>query len=296
MRDGLLEVGVAMLAASAAIPGCGSGASPSAGATSVSHAERVAFSYEPYADVLLEYVDARGRVDYAGLAANAGDLEAFSAMLASLDPASLETWSDDDKIALWINAYNALTLEAIVGHYPIEASVLRSVIYPKNSIRQIPGVWTDLRFRVMGTDLTLDEIEHRKLRGGFDEPRIHMALVCAAMSCPPLRWEPYSGEHLDVQLEDQTVRFLGSPDRFRLDRDANRVELSPIFKWFGDDFIGAYEPSEGFEGREPGERAVLSFIASHLEGADREYLESGRYEVEYLDYDWSLNEAPEKER
>jgi hypothetical protein len=294
MRNGLPEVALAAVVIGVMAAGC-SGSSGSRVAPAAVEPGSPTWSYDPYAEVLLEYVDARGRVDYASLSANPGALLDFVARLENLDPASFQAWTDDDRIAVWINAYNALTLKAIVDHWPIEASVLRSLLYPRNSIRQIPGVWTDLKFRVMGTALTLDGIEHRELRSGFDEPRIHMALVCAAMGCPPLRWEPYSGEKLDAQLEDQSVRFLASPERFRIDRDGARVELSSIFKWFGDDFIATYEPSEGFEGRTAGERAVLSFIASHLEGADREWLESGRYEIVYLDYDWSLNESPARE-
>jgi hypothetical protein len=140
--------------------------------------------------------------------------------------------------------------------------------------------------------VTLEQIEHEILRAEFDEPRIHMALVCAALSCPPLRWEPYAAERLDVQLEDQTVRFIASPERLRVDRDNGRVELSSIFKWFGDDFVSVYEPQEGFEGRDSGQRAVLNFVAIHLEGVDREFLDGGEYDVNYLDYDWTLNETP----
>jgi hypothetical protein len=249
------------------------------------------FSYEPFASALREHVDIHDMVDYAGLETNRGDLDAFVVSLATVDPAVYEGWNTDEKIAFWINAYNALTLRAIVDHYPIESSVLRSVVYPENSIRQIPGVWKKLRFRVMGDERTLDEIEHETLRVEFDEPRIHMALVCAAKGCPPLRWEPYTGEKLDGQLEDQIVRFLGHREKFRLDREAGRVGLSPIFKWFGDDFVSVYGPDRGFEGREPGQRAVLHFIALHLEGPDKEFLEQGDYEIDYLDYDWSLNEA-----
>jgi hypothetical protein len=249
------------------------------------------FSYEPYASTLLDHVDMRDLVDYAGLRTNRGDLDAFVASLATLDPAVYEGWDSDGKIAFWLNAYNALTLRAIVDHYPIQPSTLRSLVYPENSIRQIPGVWKKLRFRVMGQERTLDEIEHEILRVEFDEPRIHMALVCAAMGCPPLRWEPYTGEKLDGQLEDQIVKFLSHERRFHLDPEGGRVELSPIFEWFGDDFVSVYEPDRGYEGRSPAQRAVLHFIALHLEGPDKEFVKRGDYRIVYLDYDWSLNEA-----
>jgi hypothetical protein len=255
------------------------------------------FSYEPFASTLLDHVTMRDMVDYAGLSGNRADLDTFVASLATLDPAVYDGWDPDEQIAFWINAYNALTLRAVVDHYPIQPSWFRSFLYPEDSIRQIPGVWTDLRFDILGKKRTLDEIEHEILRRRFDEPRIHMALVCAAKGCPPLRWEPYTGEKLDGQLEDQTVRFLGRDENFVLDREGGRIGLSEVFRWFGDDFVSVYEPRHDFEGRDPGERAALNFVALHLEGPDREFLKDGDYEVDYLDYDWSLNDAaPPSER
>ncbi len=294
VRFGIVAVTLLTLGVMSA--GCGAESPPVAKAAPESRPTPGGeFSYEPYGTALIEDLDATGRVDYAALKANPGELERFLANLAALDPALYGSWDDDAKIALWINAYNALTLKAIIDHYPIKASLLKSVLYPKNSIRQIPGVWTDLTFRVMGREVTLDRIEHEILRAEFDEPRIHMALVCAALSCPPLRWEPYTGERLDVQLEDQTVRFIGSPEKLRIDRDKGRVELSSIFKWFGDDFVSMYGPDEGFEGRDPALRAVLNFVAIHLEGSDREFVEHADYRVKYVDYDWTLNETPGSE-
>lgn len=273
---------------------CGSGSPASAAGRGAGPAGSASagFSYEPYARLLLEEVDAKGRVDYGHLKSNPADLDAFVASLAALPPANnYDSWDTDSKIALWINAYNALTLKAIVDHYPIRASFLRSLIFPENSIRQIAGVWDDLHFAVMDREPSLNDIEQRILRGQFHEPRIHLALNCASNGCPPLRWEPYDGERLDGQLEDQTVRFLSDPSKFRVDF-SGRVYLSKIFKWYGDDFIAVYGTDERFADRPAGQRAVLNFIAQHLEGRQKEFLLDGRYDLEYLDYDWSLNEAP----
>lgn len=248
------------------------------------------FDHDAYGRVLGAVVDYHGRVDYAALQANPVDLRTYEAALADADPAHYEQWSRTERIAFWINAYNALTMRAVIDHYPIKSSVFRSLVYPKNSIRQIPGVWDDLSFEVMGRPRTLNQIEHEILRAEFDEPRIHMALVCAAMSCPPLRWEPYTGDKLDAQLEDQTVLFLGAPDRFRVDQEAGTVFLSSIFDWFGEDFIEFYGTDERFAGREPAERAVLNFLARRLEGSQREFVDGDAFRIEYLDYDWTLNE------
>lgn len=250
------------------------------------------FSLDPYAAALRRYVNERGLVDYRGLKANRSELDTFSASLASVLPPELDSWSEPQEIAFWINAYNALTLEAIIRNYPIRSSFLRSTIYPKNSIRQIPGVWDKLRFAVAGREMTLDEIEHATLRAKFNEPRIHVALVCAALSCPPLRNEPYTGEQLDHQLNDQARTFLASPQGLRIDRKAGKVHLSSIFKWFGGDFVKKYGTAETVAGKSDSERAVLNFVSRYVSDADREFLLSGAYKIEYLEYDWTLNEQP----
>ena len=248
------------------------------------------FSYEPYAVALARFVNKRGLVDYPGLKSRSGDLDAFAVSLSSLKPEVLNSWSDQEKIAFWINAYNALTLEVILHNYPIKSSVVRSLVYPKNSIRQIPAVWDNFRFVVAGREMSLNEIEHATLRAKFHEPRIHVALVCAAMSCPPLRNEPYIADKLDSQLDDQARVFLRSPRGFRIDRDKNKIYLSAIFKWFGEDFLGSYGTSDLIAGKSASERAVLNFVGRYVNDSDRDFPLHGTYQVEYLDYDWSLNE------
>jgi hypothetical protein len=255
------------------------------------------FSNEDYHAVLAAFVDTQGLVDYQALRANRQGLDAFATALGTLPPAVYSNWNRKDQIAFWINAYNALTLEAIVDHYPIQASLLKSAVFPRNSIRQIPGVWTELRFEVVGKQVTLDHIEHQNPREQFNEPRIHMALVCAGKGCPPLRNEPYTGDRLDEQFSDQARKFLAQPDKFRIDRSTGQVYLSPIFDWFGGDFVETYGAGEKPKsGRSVEEKAVLNFIATHLQPKDRDYLATADYRVFYLDYDWSLNEqTPRKE-
>lgn len=283
-------VSAALVVLGFAWEGCSSGSDPLPRATKATRAMSARFSYTPYAVVLKAYVDDRGLVDYRRLKADHQRLDVFVQAVAALDPHTYEQWSNAEKIAFWINAYNALTVKAIVSHYPIKPRFGFSLIYPKNSIRQIPGVWDELTFEVMGRAMTLDEIEHDVLRAKFHEPRIHMALVCAAMGCPPLRNEPYVGDRLDEQLDDQARRFLSNPGKFRIDRRRGLVYLSSIFKWFGSDFVNQYGTDERFPGHRREERAVLHFISRYLDPADREYLEKGAYKIEYLDYDWSLNE------
>jgi len=255
------------------------------------------FSYDDYGAVLAAFLDTQGLVDYQALKGNHQSLDAFAAALGTLSPSVYSNWSEKDQIAFWINAYNALTLEAIIDYYPIQASLLKSAIFPRNSIRQIPGVWTELQFEVVGKKVTLDHIEHQIIRKQFNEPRIHMALVCAGKGCPPLRNEPYTGDRLDEQFIDQTKKFLVQQDKFRIDRSKGRVYLSPIFDWFGGDFVKTYGGnSTPKAGRSTEEKAVLNFIAAHLEANDRDYLSTANSSVVYLDYDWSLNEQATRKK
>jgi len=248
------------------------------------------FSYQDYSAVLSAHVDDEGLVNYTALSNDRGRLDAFAAAVGELNVTTYESWNESAKIAFWINSYNALTLQLIAAHYPIGSSRHTSPEYPKNSVRQIPGAWEKIMFEVMGKPITLDSIEHDVLRGQFDEPRIHMALVCAAVSCPPLRDEPYESAGLDDQLDDQTKKFLETDENFRIDRVAGVVRLSMIFDWFGGDFVGL----DGSGGRQwkHGEsaKAVIDFISGYVDEADREFLQSGDYRIEYTEYDWTLNE------
>lgn len=252
------------------------------------------FSAAPYAKMLKARVDANGMVDYRGLKADVKTLDAFLGSAAALDRGVYDKWPGQEKIAFWINVYNAFTLKAIAANYPIRPSFLTSLAYPKNSIRQIAGVWDKLQVVVMAKKMTLNEIEHNVLRKEFNEPRIHVALVCAAMGCPPLRNEPYASDKLAAQLDDQTKRFLANAGKFSIDRAAGRVGLSSIFKWFGGDFVKTHGTDKGFAGHADAERAVLHFVSKYLPEADAKYLAAGKYDVRYLHYDWSLNEQRPK--
>ena len=207
-----------------------------------------------YANVLRDYVDDRGMVNYAGLLADRKPLDDF---VLSLENQATDGWTEQDWIAFWINAYNARTLQVVIDHYPTEG------------IRKIPGAWKKLKAPILGKARTLDEIEHQVLRKDYREPRIHMALVCAAKSCPELRTEPYIGNRLNEQLSDQSREFLARSECFRL--DGGRAYLSPIFKWFKKDF-----------------ESVPDFIRNYS-GEDISNLK-----IKYQSYDWSLNEQENK--
>jgi Protein of unknown function, DUF547 len=233
-------------------------------------------SYETYGTVLKTYVNAKGLVDYSTLQANPQPLKTFVANLGAVPPSTYAAWSEPDKIAFLINAYNAITLESIIDQKPL-----------KKSIKDIWGVWNLNKHALLGEAKTLDNIEHQILRKQFNEPRIHAALVCAAMSCPPLRPEPYTGAKLNTQLDDQVRQWL-STQGLQIDRTQNKVKISAIFDWFGDDWQKQYSIEGKFAGNAK-QRATLNFISRYISAPDRDFLAQGKYKLSYLNYDWSLN-------
>jgi hypothetical protein len=244
--------------------------------------------------LLKEHVDDKGMVNYQKIKARPVRLNTFLAALAAVKKTEFDRWPENQKIAFWINAYNAYTLKAIIDNYPVKSSFFKSLRFPKNSIRQIDGVWDKLKFNVQGQKLTLEHIEHKELRAKFSEPRIHMALVCAAMGRPPLRNQAYRGPQLNDQLDDQSKKFMAHPGKFKIDRAAQTVHLSQIFKWFGDDFTKKYLPDIGFADHTNPQRASLNFAAKYLPPADAEYLRDKKYKIKHLNYDWALNEQKKK--
>ncbi len=180
-------------------------------------------------------------------------------------------------------------LKLIVDNYPIKPSEGKTR-YPANSIRQIPGAWEHQKFKALGRDVTLDEIEHKILRADFKEPRIHMALVCGAMSCPKLRREPYTGEELHAQLEEQALAFLFDLRKFHIDREAAEVWASPIFDWFMDDFLP--DASKNYPRHVAAQKSLAAFASKYVSAEDAKYLQEGKYVVKYFEYDWTLNEQP----
>jgi hypothetical protein len=247
------------------------------------------FDYNAYDEVLSDYVDDEGMVDYSGLKGNHVKLDEFLARIKTLEKEAYASFTNDEKLAFWINAYNACTLDIIIRHYPIEASFGLNFIYPENSIRQIDGVWDRFKWEIMGEFYTLNNIEHDVIRPRFNEPRIHIALVCAAMGCPPLLNEPYRGDVLYSQFAGRLRLFLQNPEKFRIDREDETVYVSPIFKWYGEDFIPEFGDTEKFGNRGEKQMASLHYISTGLPPDDSLYLESGDYQITYLKYDWSLN-------
>lgn len=214
--------------------------------------------HDAYDKVLKGYVS-NGKVAYAKLKNDRSSLDAYLTKLAGIDKKQFDTWPEDARLACLINLYNAATLQLIIDHYPVKSI--------KDIGSLFKGPWDQPVISLFGKKITLNTLEHDIIRKEYKEPRIHVALVCAAKGCPPLRPESYTAEKLDEQLNDQSKTYLTSAEGMRIETDKGKVYLSAIFKWYGDDF-----PS------------VNAFAEKHsaksLKGL----------KLDYLDYDWSLNE------
>lgn len=220
-----------------------------------------AFDHSAYDAVLKRYVNSKGMVDYTGLKENRSSLDAYLQKTGAVSEAQFDSWSEDEQIAFLTNVYNAETLQYIIDNYPLE------------SIKDLGGLlssaWDKKNVILFGEKTTLNKVEHDILRVDYDEPRIHFALVCAAMSCPPLRREAYTGAKLDSQLDDQARTFLAESNKNRVEGDT--VYLSSIFDWYGKDFA---------KGDDALKAALNPWFKADI--SDKE--------IEYTDYDWSLND------
>jgi hypothetical protein len=207
------------------------------------------------------------RVDYAGLA-RSSDWRSLVRGLEAGDPGALSTRAE--RLAYWIDVYNILAIDLVVRSYPVESiRDLGSLFTP---------VWKKPAGRVGGRSITLHEIEHEILRP-MGDPRIHGAIVCASLSCPALRREPWTATRLDSQLDAGLRTWMADRRKgLRVDREAGRVWLSKIFDWFDVDF----EASGG----------VIAFAARYAPEAERDWLEGEGAQVrpDWLDYDWRLND------
>jgi Protein of unknown function, DUF547 len=187
-------------------------------------------------------------------------------------------------LAFLINAYNAYTVELVLSAYP-----------KLKSIRDLGGLfgspWKKQFFKLFGQPAHLDHIEHDLIRapGRYAEPRIHFAVVCASIGCPDLREEAFVAGKLDAQLEDAMRRFLSDRSRNRYNATKDRLEVSKIFDWYSRDF------ERGDKGFTSVSQALGRYAGQLADDPRaRERIRSGQVKVDFLDYDWSLNDVRAK--
>lgn len=229
----------------------------------LSSAETTPPTHEAWDSLLQKYVSDEGRVNYQGILADSTSLNRYLSLLGENHPN--RSWSEDEQLAYWINAYNAFTVQLIVRNYPVESiKDLGGAIYKVNT------AW-DIKFVQIG-DRTYDlnNIEHDIIRANFEEPRIHFAVNCASVSCPKLSNKAYTAAQLDEQLTAAAKGFVNNPSKNTL--SATGAELSRIFKWFKGDFTD-------------GGLSLVEFINQFAETKLSEDTA-----IDYREYDWNLNE------
>lgn len=226
----------------------------------------VALDLTPWDQLLTAMVDEQGRVDYAlWKARHVPRLDAFLGTLARENVNAYTAPSE--KLAFWINSYNACVIRGVLRRYPIK------------SVMDYPDFFKEKVYTVAGAQLSLDDIENRMIRPVFKDARVHFALVCAARSCPKLTNRAYAGAGLEASLDARGREFLADPTRNRFEPAANRAEVSSIFQWFAGDFTQAAG-------------SVPRFLHRYAPPAAQPMLLSPSVRIEYMKYDWTLNDKP----
>lgn len=216
-------------------------------------------------DVLVKkHVSKNGMVDYQGFLKDKKQLQVYLDKLSANRPTS--KWSKNEKMAFWINAYNAFTVKLILDNYPI-----KSIKDIKRGIPFVNSVW-DIAFIPMGKEkIDLNYIEHSILRKEFKDPRIHAAINCASFSCPLLRNEAYYASRLDEQLNDAMRRFVNDSQRNQLDK--SNIKISKIFSWFAGDF-----------------KLNGSSVVDYLNKYAKKRVQANA-KIDFLEYQWELNDV-----
>ncbi len=228
--------------------------------------------------ILRKYVEPKGGesyVNYKELTQDQAPLENYINTLMSVTRQEFESFNEKQKLAFLINAYNVFTIKLVLNHYPVE------------SIKDIPRAWDEPQFLLLEKRRSLNEIENVLIRKKFNEPRIHFALVCGAQGCPALRDGAYTEAELEEQLDQAAFRFLNDKSRNRIDIKTGKLYLSPIFKWYEEDF----NKNAG---------SVAKFIAPYVSSdkATSHWLRSENPQIVETEYIWKLNDvsqAPTRE-
>ncbi len=221
--------------------------------------------------LLRKYVDSDGYVNYTSWKRSSTDRRALENYLAHLSRASLKKSSSHAaRLAFWINAYNAVTIEGILQVYPTSSI--------RNHTAKFIGynIWKELPLQVGRQTFSLEQMEHQILRK-MGEPRIHFAIVCASVGCPRLRNEAYVAEKVDRQLAENARDFFSRSKNLRVDAANQSLSVSSILDWFGSDF-----------GRTHAEQ--FRYLKPYLPAAAQKIATNSGTTVRYLDYDWSLND------
>ncbi|GAB3499646.1 DUF547 domain-containing protein [Spirosoma knui] len=233
--------------------------------TTLTFASSAPVDHSAFDRLLKKYVNDKGLVNYKGFKSEEKVFNDYLAMLSKNAPAA--SWSKNEQMAYWINAYNAYTIRLILDHYPVKSI---KDIGSKIKIPFVTTPWAAKFFTIGGEKMSLDNIEHGTLRKKYNDPRIHFTLVCASISCPRLRNEAYMADKLDAQMDDQGRDFLNNPAKNKVGKD--KSQLSKYFDWYKGDWNSNGQSVEKW---------VNKYSNTKI---------SDKTEIEFLDYNWNLNE------
>ncbi len=219
-------------------------------------------SHQIWNTLLKQHVSTSGNVNYKGFIEDSLQLNQYLQLLSNRPPN--ENWNSNEQLAYWINVYNAFTVQLIVQHYPVQ-----SIKNIAGDIPMINSPWDIKFFTIGGNEFDLNTVEHEILRKKFNEPRIHFAINCASVSCPKLLNEAYLAEKLEQQLNDQAMDFVNDLEKNNFSEIP--VKVSKIFSWFEKDFTK--------------KTTLIAYLNQFL---DKKIAED--IEVQYMDYNWNLNE------
>jgi uncharacterized protein DUF547 len=238
-------------------------------------------------DQILDLQVRDGLVYYRALRAERGRLDRYAASL-DVPAATYDGWPREQKMAFWLNAYNAFVLQTVIDHYPIRG---KAAAYPASSIRQIPGAFEKIPHRAAGRTVTLDEIE-KTILPAFKDPRVYLALGRGAVGSGRLRSEAYTAARLAAQLDSVQAEFVTERTMLAIDRSADVMTATPILSWHEAEFVAAYDKgaSGTFAERSPIERALVAFILPHVLPLEREFVQKNTFRVTFHPLDWRLND------
>ncbi len=227
----------------------------------IDETSRSLVNHDIWTELLQKYVTDGGQVNYKGFIEEQAKMDQYLNLISDTPPGS--NWSETDKIAYWINAYNAFTVKLIMDNYP-----LKSIKDIGDGMPMINSSWDIKFFKIGDVDFDLNTIEHEILRKKFEEPRIHFAINCASFSCPKLRNEAFESNRLNQQLEEQAKEFINNPDKNIINKE--ETKLSKIFSWFETDFTK--------------KTTIKTFIKQYHSAFN------DQNDIQYIGYIWTLNE------
>jgi hypothetical protein len=217
------------------------------------------FDHSKFDKLLKKYVDENGMVNYTAFHGN----EDFNNYLNNIGNANIDSLSNNDKLAFYINAYNATVIKNVLDHWPIKSPM------------DVKGFFNKIKHKIAGKEMTLDELEH-KYTLKIEPVLSHFGLVCAAKSCPKLIAKAYDGKSVIKQLDENAKVYLNDDENNRMDRENSILYLSEILKWFPD----AFEEKYG---------SLKNTAINFMNEKDKQFLEDNEVEIKFIKYNWQLN-------